>query len=126
MKTLFETRAPETLVSRIDTLTAQSQPLWGKMNVSQMMVHCTIPLKMGLGEMVLEPTYTATRRFPLKHLIIYAVLPIPKGAPTHPGLRDPVTTEWVKDRDDFKATLLRFAKTDPAATLPSHASFGDM
>jgi len=109
MKSLFEPRAPETLISRIDTLTAQSQPLWGKMNVAQMMVHCTIPLKMALGEVTL----------------IY-MLPTPKSVPTHPELRDPVTTEWQKDRDDFKSTLLRFAKSDPAKPLAEHASFGDM
>lgn len=38
------------LISRINKLNPQMQPLWGKMNVSQMMAHCTAQLKVALGD----------------------------------------------------------------------------
>jgi len=40
------------LCRRIDSLTSQSQGLWGKMSISQMLKHCTIPYKaiMDQGE----------------------------------------------------------------------------
>src|SRR4051812_19672193 len=99
MKSLFDSGAVDGMLARIDRLSAQSQPLWGKMNVGQMMVHCTIPLRMALGEVTLTPTTGATSRFPVKHLIIY-LLPTPKSVPTHPQMRDPVTAGWQTDRDD--------------------------
>lgn len=39
----FEKEESEVLCKRIDTINAQSLPLWGKMNASQMIKHCTIP-----------------------------------------------------------------------------------
>jgi hypothetical protein len=36
--------------SRINALTPVSPPLWGKMNVAQMLAHCQLPLKAALGE----------------------------------------------------------------------------
>jgi hypothetical protein len=42
---------PETidvLHARIDALREESRPLWGKMTVSQMLAHCSIPLEQAL------------------------------------------------------------------------------
>jgi len=42
MKNIFTKPVTEEVVSRINTLTNESQPQWGKMNVSQMMAHCSV------------------------------------------------------------------------------------
>lgn len=47
------------LCRRIDGLTSHSQGLWGKMSISQMLKHCTIPYKpiMDQGEVKKGPWY---------------------------------------------------------------------
>ncbi len=42
MKTIFDKSTREALITRIDTLTENSTAQWGKMNVYQMLKHCTV------------------------------------------------------------------------------------
>lgn len=49
MKNLFEKTDTEELLLRIDQLTPDSRPLWGKMNVAQMMAHCSVLLRIARG-----------------------------------------------------------------------------
>lgn len=41
MKTIFDTTTREEIVARINTLTMENKAEWGKMNVFQMVKHCT-------------------------------------------------------------------------------------
>ncbi len=43
---IFIPEETEKLVNRIERLTPESQPLWGKMSVAQMMAHCALPYEM--------------------------------------------------------------------------------
>src|SRR5687768_14782704 len=54
MKSLFNARDSQELVDRINSLTAASKPLWGKMHVAQMLAHAQQPLKVALGELKLK------------------------------------------------------------------------
>lgn len=45
---LFTPLALVQLQARIDQLQPDSRPLWGKMNVSQMLAHCCIPFEQAL------------------------------------------------------------------------------
>ena len=125
MPSLFDPQASETFRSRIDRLTANSQPLWGKMNVGQMVVHCTAQMRLASGELTAAPFNTPARWFPLKQLIVY-VLPVPKSVPTLPELRDPLTTGWEKDRDELKNCVARLAAQDRGKPWPPHAAFGEL
>ena len=49
MKNLFEKDATEEVITRIDTLQAATQRQWGKMDVAQMMAHCSAALDMASG-----------------------------------------------------------------------------
>ncbi|MDR2235117.1 MAG: DinB family protein [Chryseobacterium sp.] len=42
MKTIFDTTTREELTARIKTLSPESKARWGKMNLYQMMRHCTV------------------------------------------------------------------------------------
>ena len=46
MKNVFKKDAVDELIGRIDKLTSQSQPHWGKMSVSQMLAHCNVTYEM--------------------------------------------------------------------------------
>ena len=42
MKNIFDEAVNNEIVERINTLTKESQPAWGKMNVAQMLAHCSV------------------------------------------------------------------------------------
>jgi hypothetical protein len=49
MKTIFDKATIDELINRISTLNENSEAQWGKMNVSQMLKHCTLFEEMSLG-----------------------------------------------------------------------------
>jgi hypothetical protein len=50
MKNLFQTEAVDEIVRRINTLTPNSTRQWGKMEVAQMLAHCTASMEVATGE----------------------------------------------------------------------------
>lgn len=42
MKNIFEKNVTEEVITRIETLTSKTQPLWGKMSVEKMLAHCNV------------------------------------------------------------------------------------
>jgi len=46
MKDIFDPKTTTDTIARIDQLTPETQPLWGKMNVSQMLAHCCVTYEM--------------------------------------------------------------------------------
>ncbi len=51
MKTVFDAAVREDLVSRINSLTLLNNAQWGKMNVSQMLKHCSLCDEMFFGNL---------------------------------------------------------------------------
>ena len=54
MKSLFDPTDNQLMIDRINKLTADTKPLWGKMNVSQMLAHSQVPLKVAYGKVTLK------------------------------------------------------------------------
>lgn len=50
MDNIFRQEVAESVVERLNQLTPQTQPKWGKMSVDQMLAHCNVPY-----DMVYEP-----------------------------------------------------------------------
>jgi hypothetical protein len=50
MKNIYEQSVLEEIKERINKLTPQSQALWGKMNVSQMLAHCSATVEAATGD----------------------------------------------------------------------------
>ncbi|MEZ5007572.1 MAG: DUF1569 domain-containing protein [Chitinophagales bacterium] len=42
MKNIFDLEVTQELIERINQLTPETQPQWGKMNVAQMLAHCNV------------------------------------------------------------------------------------
>lgn len=49
MKNIFNQLHSEEILNRIDKLSPDSQPQWGKMNVSQMLAHCSSFQDIAMG-----------------------------------------------------------------------------
>lgn len=63
----FDKSVSEALISRINKLTSESKPLWGTMNVGQMMAHCCVTYEMIFTDK--HPKPNAFLKFILKLLV---------------------------------------------------------
>lgn len=46
MKSIFDAAVSNEFIDRINKLTPETQPLWGKMSVAQMLAHCCVTYEM--------------------------------------------------------------------------------
>jgi hypothetical protein len=64
---IFTPEVGDQVIDRIQKLTPQSQPLWGKMNVAQMLAHCNVTYELSLENK--HPRPSAFARFLLKTFV---------------------------------------------------------
>ena len=122
MATVYDAAARQRLHARIDALTADARPRWGRMNVGQMLAHCDGHLRHSLGE-PLTPVNKPIRFFPLNLLVIY-LLPTPKGLPTMDELRDMAPGAFEEGRTRLKQSLEKLGALPRDTRMPVHAAFG--
>ena len=99
MATFWDPATRDEVCRRVERLTLDHKPEWGKMNVAQMLAHLNDALRMATGDLATTPKNTPLRRWPIKQLIVY-VLPWPKGAPTAPELLARVDSGRFRRRAD--------------------------
>jgi hypothetical protein len=86
MKNIFSSEVCEEIIARINQLSVQSTPEWGKMNVAQMLAHCNVTY-----ELVFEnkhPKPNALVRFLLKVIVKNYVVsdkPFKRSSQTSPA-----------------------------------------
>lgn len=87
LKSLFDTSSNNELIQRIEKLTRNSLPLWGKMTVNQMIEHADLHLKMTTGEIKVSRSFTG-KIFGLlvKKIILNKDNALSKSLPTHEKL----------------------------------------
>jgi hypothetical protein len=124
-KTLWDDRAREALIRRVERLSADTQPLWGRMNAGEMLAHVLLGMRMASGELETRPRKGPFRYWPLKHLFVYW-MPFPRSAPAPREIvtrRQPV--DWNANYEALRATLVTFRETAPQ-TWPLHPVFGKL
>lgn len=88
MKNLFNTQDVQSTIARIEQLKPNSTPLWGKMNVSQMMAHCNVAYEFVYDNK--HPKPNKIKRFFLKLFvkdIVVGPKPYKKNNPTAPEFK---------------------------------------
>jgi hypothetical protein len=128
MKNIFNEADKNELLQRIEKLTPESKPLWGKMNVSQMMAHCTAAAKMPTGEVM-----TKRAGFPLSLLgsmlksTILGEAPLRKNSPTAPELKVTNPQEFATEKANLIAAIKKLAEGgENAVKNNTHPFFGKM
>ena len=125
MKGLFRREDIEELISRIDQLEPRSQRLWGKMDVAQMMAHCSGALDMASGR--LNPPRTLIGRLmgPFVRPIYTNEKPFSKGYPTDKRLVVADQRDFLLEQAELKLKLQQFSKGgDAQCTRHPHPFFG--
>ncbi|QTD38276.1 DUF1569 domain-containing protein [Polaribacter batillariae] len=67
MKNIFTKEVTDEVISRIEKLTPNTQPNWGKMSVSQMLAHCCVTYEMVYTDK--HPKPNAFAKFMLKTIV---------------------------------------------------------
>ncbi|SRR5258705_8370062 len=85
IKNLFDPAVKEVIINRINKLSPESKPLWGKMNVSQMLAHLQVPIGVADGTQNLKRTLFGRIVGPLVKSTIYNDKPFKRNLPTDPS-----------------------------------------
>jgi hypothetical protein len=107
MKNIFDPSVTDELISRINQLSPETTPKWGKMSVDQMLAHCIVAYDMAFTDKYPKPN--AVLRFILKSFVKNGVVnekPYPKNSRTAPAF-------IIADKRDFekeKASLIAYLK----------------
>lgn len=127
MKSIFNAKDNDELIERIDKLTPSSAAQWGKMNVSQMLVHCQIFIKLALGDLKLRRVFLGLLFGKIAKKQVLSDAPLKRNLPT-------VKEANIKDQRNFeeeKAGLIALLKDMQKAglnglTCEPHPFFGNL
>ena len=125
MKNLFQTEAVDEVISRIDTLQPSTQHLWGKMDVAQMMAHCSAALDMASGRLILPRMFIGRVVGPFIRPIYTNEKPFSRSNPTDPKLVVADQRDFVREQDQLKVKIREFHEGGEAkCTRHPHPFFG--
>ena len=106
MKNIFDKAISEELISRINTLTPETTPQWGKMSVDQMLAHCCVMYEMAYDN--IHPKATGLKRILLKAFVKKPVVnekPYPRNSRTAPQFLITNKRVFEKEKDRLIAYI---------------------
>lgn len=107
---LFSATDVQHLIQRIDQLTPATQALWGKMNVAQMVKHCTISFEQALEKNNQRPP--AMMRWMLQLFFRKSMVnevPYKQNLPTAPAFKIVDQPTFQNEQLKLKALILEFS-----------------
>ncbi len=113
---LFDVEDLARTITRVQALTPESTPQWGRMTVAQMLAHCCVPYEMLYTTTHARPN--ALMRWVLRRFVKQGVIgpkPYPRSAPTAPAFRIADAREFGAERERLIAYLRRVAAEGRAA-----------
>ncbi len=127
MRNLFETEAVDEVVSRIDALQPSAQRQWGKMDVSQMMAHCSTALDMASGRIQLPRLLIGRLIGRFIKPIFWNEKPFSRNNPTDPKLVVSDQRDFLREQERLKANVRQFHNGgESGCTKHPHPFFGDL
>ena len=127
MKNLFEQEAVQEIISRLDSLGPSAVRQWGKMDVAQMMAHCSATMDMASGR--LNPPRAMIGRLigPLARPIHTNEKPFSRNSPTDKRLVVSDARDFARERESLKTKIRQFYEGGEAqCTRHPHPFFGTL
>ena len=84
IKNLFDPAVKQEVIERLNKLTADTRPLWGKMNVSQMLAHIQMPIRIAFGTHQPQGSFLLRLLGPLFKSQLWNEKPYKRSLPTDP------------------------------------------
>lgn len=130
MKSILDLSTQKEIENRITSLNENSQRSWGKMNVNEMVCHCSDQIKMAVGIIPTKYIGNIFLNTVVKHLILIG-MPAPKGkVETIPELKQGIGGTIPTSFEDDKKALLSLVKNFKVIVEQNpnqvHPAFGKM
>jgi len=125
MKNLFEKETAEEVISRIDKLQPTSERQWGKMDVAQMLAHCSATMDMASGRLNLPRAFIGRVLGPFFKSIYTNEKPLSRNSPTAKELVFPNQHDFLREQEQLRAKVRQFHEGGEAkCTRHPHPFFG--
>jgi hypothetical protein len=127
MKSIFNTSEQQDIRERLEKLTPNTPALWGKMNVSQMISHCTCAMQMPTDEIPMKNAPWLIRQ--IGKMIKKRVLgdaPLSRNSPTAPEIKMTTPKEFNAEKERFLIALDKLSKGELVVKREIHPFFGKM
>ena len=126
-RTLLRPEARAEILRRIDTLTPQSERMWGRMTPHQMVCHLSDACRAALDERRVPVIGTLWERTVIRYLAIHTNVKWPQGVRTVPEADQEISgtppTEFARDVDELRRLIQRFNGAE-AQLSGHHPLFG--
>ncbi len=127
MKSFFDAASQQELLKRLEKLTIDTKPQWGKMNAAQMLAHCGVAFKTATGEVQLKPMPFIFRVVgPMIKKSVLSEKPYRKNAPTAPEFLIPSDMDFAVGKQNFEEGFRKLAVGPQVVKTLKHPFFGKM
>lgn len=117
----LDNQSTNELIQRFEQLQADASPLWGKMNPTEMLAHCTAAIKMAFGEIPAKVRFSPWKAS-IARLLFIEWFAFPKDSPTAPELDPNKKLKQIGPFHDEKEILIQHLNR--MNNTPSDFSFG--
>jgi hypothetical protein len=125
MKNLFEPTAINEITNRMAHLRSDSERQWGKMNVAQMLAHCSAAIGMAEGKVTPPRILLGRLLGPLaKKSLIVNGEPMRRNAMTEKSVLVTDERDFIVERQRLRESIDRFAGGPRICTKHPHFFFG--
>lgn len=126
IKSLLDTEVFEESLKRINKLTPETQPQWGKMSVAQMLAHCTEIQDVCNGkELKNTPFLLKLFKGVIKKMVVNNK-PYKHSTPTHPQYKQKEQKNFEEQKSRLINSLETFMALHKAGNNQKHSFFGVM
>lgn len=127
MHSLFEKQATQNILTRLNTLNPSSTAQWGKMNVSQMMAHCSAALEVATGQKFPPRLLLGKILSPFFKQNFFNHQPFAKNSPTDKSFIITDNRDFNHEKNKLTALIQQFADggAEKCTTHP-HSFFGKL
>jgi len=127
MKNLFEAETVSEVLARIEKLQPSSRRLWGKMDVAQMLAHCSAAMDMATGESKLPRVFIGRLIGPLMKSVYTNEKPFGRNSPTAKELVFANPCNFAREQEQLSKKVRQFYQGGEAkCTRHAHPFFGSL
>jgi hypothetical protein len=127
MKNLFDPDSTNEILSRIDKLQPTTPAQWGKMNVSQMLSHCSATIDMATGQLNLPRAFIGRVLGPFFKPLYTNEKPFSKNSPTAKELVRANPCDFLQEQQQLLAKVQQFHEGgESKCTRHPHPFFGSL
>ena len=127
MKNIFDHIHTAEVLKRIDKLSPNSQPQWGKMDVAQMLAHCSSFQDIAMGNSFPPRSWLGIIVGRFAKQIIYNDKTLPHNMSTIPTILIADDREFDTEKEKLKQKIITFQNNGPEkCTTHPHPFFGKL